>query len=450
MSEPNVPEANEPEIQPEKKTFVSAYEKADAEKIRRGIRPRTAKRLAIMSVILAVFLYGGYWFIGLKGDLQLHSDTSTMIAATRLLDQGSQAVVIDAQGKVTQSSGYVMGKSDRDLAWDPKGERLFFISDRKDDSFHIYRWDPQRDKVDQRSIDKAGRSNLTFDTQDKGNGELVGLVMVRGTVQKFTPKTAKSQQVMPPPKKANGDPEGGSTSAFDLIYKRYGDSFKVARWFNDRHYTAAVMRREDKGESLIIQNNDPDEKGDVRPPQILFVAQKINLAVDPKSGSLIFSITEVLPILKPDGTPVLGPDNKPPKYDFVHALFMLSITNTGPKAEFIGPSPGRDFCFGNPVVSPDGSAMMFQIGKYMGDGNMETQNLVSCPLTAGGIRGMSQVAPGTVTDQSYSPDGRKIAFVRQEGGHQAIFVAANDGSGAKNLTGSAGDFAAPVFSPQYK
>ena len=450
MSESNTPESEVPENSPVEQDSIPKAPAPEAETIRRGIRPRTAKRMAIMAVILLVFVYGGYWFIGLKGDIQLDSNTSSMIAAMNLQEQGSQAVVIDPQGKVTFSSGYVVGKSDRDLAWDPKGNRLFFISDRKDDSFHIYRWDPQRDKIDQKSVDKAGRSGLVFDVQDTGKGELEGLVLVRGTVQQFTPKTAKSMQVMPPPKKVDGGPENGSASTFDLVYKRYGVSFKSARWFGNRRYIAAVMRREDKGESLIIQDSQPNEKGEARPPQLLLVAEKFNLAVDPKTGSLVFTVTDVLPILGNDGKPVTDPAGNVPKFGFSHAMFELEMTGDTFKMQPLGASPSKDLCFVNPIVSPDGTSLMFLVGKYQGEGNVEIQSLASCPLAVGGIRSATPIAPGNVSDQSFSPDGRKIAYVKTEGGHQAIFVAASDGSGAKNLTGAAGDFASPIFSPQFK
>ena len=450
MSESNIPDSPTPETADAVAETPVKPIPAEPENLRKGIRPRTAKRLAIMAFILAILVYGFYWFVGLKGDLQLPSDTSGMISAVKQLNEGSQVVVLDAQGKITESPEYTSGKSDRDTVWDPLGNRLFFISDRKQDSFHIYRWDPQRGTVDQKSIDRAGRSGLTFDVQDKGTGDLVGLVLVRGTVQEFTPKTAKSRQVMPPTKMTTSDPESGSSSAFEVIYKRYGQSFKAARWFGNRRYIAAVMRREDKGESLIIQDTQPDEKGVTRQPQLLFVAQKINLTVDPTTGALVFSIAEILPILNPDGSPVLGPDGKAPKYPFTHGLFMLNINESGPKLEFIGPSPSKDVCFGSPIISPDGTSMMFVIGKYTGEGNMENNALGSCPLKAQGIQAGGALATGNITDPSFSPDGRKIAYVKQDGGHQAIFIASSDGSGSKNISGSAGDFSSPLFSPKFK
>lgn len=448
--EPTNPEESIREEQPKK-----AEKAAEAPvEIRTGLRPRSAKRLAIMAVILIALIYGFNWFVSQKGDIFFPSDTSKMIGALKLDEAGAQAVVVDTEGKVTQSSGYTAGKSDRDLAWDPKGNRLFFISDRKEDSFHIFRWDPQRNgNPDQKSIDRASRGDLVFDVQDKGTEELMGLVIVRGTVQEFTPRTAKSQQVMPPTKRGlgSGDPEGGGqTGNFEQIYKRFGQSFKSARWFFNRRYIAAVMSREDKGESLIVQDTIPDDKGNIRPPQLLFIAEKIAITVDPKSGGLVFAVTEVLPQLGNDGKPVVGEDGKPQVYPFSHALFRMVEKDNALAIEFIGPSPSKEFCLASPVVSPDGNSVMFLAGKYLGDGNMEVQSLVSCPLTQGGIKGGTPIVSGNITDPSFSPDGKKIAYIKQEGGHQAIFVANSDGGDAKNLTGSSGDFATPVFSPQYK
>lgn len=418
--------------------------------IRKGLPPRTAKRLAIMGVILVALIYGFYWFVGQKGDIILGSDTSGMISAIKLQDQGSQAVVIDQSGKVTESPNYVVGKSDRDLAWDPAGNRLFFISDRKDESFHIFRWDPQRSEVAQKSIDRAGRSSLVFDSEDNGSGELVGLVLVRGTVQEFTPKTAKSRQVMPPTTRGQEDSGSGSSSTFELIYKRHGRSFKAARWFGNRRYVAAVMNREDRGQSLIVQDSLPDEEGKTKPPKLIFLGEKINIAVDPITGNLVFTIAEILPVLDQDGKPVKGPDDKPIIYEFSHGIFMLNVTDGKFELQPIGTSPQKDICFGNPVPSPDGKNLMFLVGKYSGEGNMEITSLESCDLAPSGVNNHQTIAPGSVADPSYSKDGNKILYVKEDAGKQAIFMANKDGSDAKNLTGSSGDYASPLFSPQFK
>ncbi|MBS1703919.1 MAG: PD40 domain-containing protein [Armatimonadetes bacterium] len=420
------------------------------EKVRTGIRPRTAKRLAIMAVLLVGISYALYWFVGQKGDIIFPIDSSKMIAALKL-DEGSQAVVIDPSGKVTASSGYTAENTDRDLAWQPDGNRLFFISDRMNSGYQIFRWNPASNgDPDQRSVDRASRSDLSFDAQETGKGDLMGLVIVRGTVHRFEPKTSKSTPVMPPSKQTSSDPEGGQTGTFEVLYKRYGQSFKTARWFGHRRYIAAVMKREDRGESLIVQDSEPDDQGRMRPPRLVFIAEKINIAVDPVSGGLVFTLTDVLPILDDQGNPVEGPDGKPIKYGFNHAILRTVDQGGNLGMQMIGASPSKELCFASPVVSPDGNSMMFLAGKYKGEGNMEVTSLNSCPFVENGIQGASLLVPGIVTDPTFSPNGRQIAFVKEDGGKQAIFLATSNGSDVKNLTGSSGNFATPLFSPQYK
>lgn len=450
MSDQNPEIEPTPELETTTEPAKKSYEsKVMGDAVRTGLPPRTIRRLTIMGVILAVLCYGFYWFLGTKGDFQLASDTSKMIAALQQKESGSEAVVIEGEGKVKPASGYAEGNSDRDLAWDPQGNRLFFISDRRENGFHIFRWDPQRDNLDQKSIDRASRSELFFDAEDKGVGDLVGLVIVRGTVQEFTPKTAKSQQVMPPTKRSAGGEEG-SVGNFEMMYKRFGQSFKAARWFHQRRYIAAVMRREDKGEALIVQDMEGDGKGNVRPPQLLFNAQKIDLAVNPKTGDLVFSIVDALPFYDEEGKVLKGSDGKEIVVPFAHGIFHTMEKDGKLSFEPIGIVKEKEICFSSPVVAPDGNTVMFLVAKYLGEGNMDIQSLDVCPLVSNGMQGHTPLVNGNITDPTFSPDSRKIAYIKQDGGHQAVFIANNDGSDAKNLTGSTGDYATPVFSPQYK
>jgi hypothetical protein len=265
--------------------------------------------------------------------------------------------------------------------------------------------------------------------QDKGIGELSGLVTVRGTVQEFFPKTAKSTTVMPPSGKAQmavtdeaSGAVGGAGSNMELMYSRYGVSFRVAKWFGNRQFIAAVMRREDGGESLIVQDLTPDDKGNQRAPQLLFIAEKINLQVDPSGGALVFSLVNTYPM----------PDEKGnlQKLPFRNGLFILDPTKAD--AERMGPlffAPTEELAVASFAVSPDG---------------------LTCPLKIGGGQSMTPILAGAVADPCFSPKGDKIAFVKREGTKRSIFVAKVDGSDQRNLTGDKGDFANPVFSPQYK
>ncbi|HLO98776.1 MAG TPA: hypothetical protein VK171_09300 [Fimbriimonas sp.] len=407
------------------------------------MKARKLRRIAILFTLLAVIGYAFIWFMDKGTTFVVPRDTAGYIAAIRNTATGAQVVAITPDGTINESEDFVEGKTDRDIAWDPKGNRVFFISDRKDDSFHIYRWDPVKNhKPDQKSIDRASRNDLTFDVQEDRNDKFSALVVVRGTVQEFLPDNAESHQILPPNYKAlQTDPEGGTGSTFELIYKRYGKSFRLARWFQNRRYTAAVMRREENGESLIVQDSELNEDGKPRPPQLIFSADRIDIQVDPKTGALVFTVLNVYP--------AMGPDGKEQKLGFRHGIFMLDPSK-GMEAMLmpIAMNPNDEAAFTNATPSPDGSTMLFTVGKYLGEGAVEVQALVSCPLTPNGAQSSTPLVQGRVSYPSFSPDSQKIVYVMSQGGEQAIFVAGKDGSNPKNLTAGKGDFAQPRFSPQ--
>ena len=409
------------------------------------MRSRSARRLVVFVVSLGVVGWLFVWLVGKKGDIQLGSDTSGMIAAMLLTEDGSHAVTIDSKGAVTKSAGYPAGRTDRDLAWSPDGNRLFFISNRKEDSFHIFRWDPQRNtEPEQRSIDKAGRSNLIFDEKPATDTELAGLLTVRGTVQEFFPVNGKSSQILPPSKqRVEAEEGGGAGNTFELLYNRFGKSFRVARWLKSKRFIAAVMRREERGETLIIQDFEPDKDGKIKPPMQIFTAERIEIDVDQTSQVLVANILEV--------TPPEGPDGKPIKTGFIHGIFMIDPSKSSDEA--VAPillSPDIKQCTTEIKCSPDGSTLMFIPASYSGDGNGTSLGLGSCPLKPQGASSGSAIASGSITSPSFSPDGTKITYIKREGLNRAVFIADSNGSNARNLTGTSGNYSRPLFSPQYK
>jgi dipeptidyl aminopeptidase/acylaminoacyl peptidase len=407
------------------------------------MRSRSTRRLVVFVVSLGVVGWLFVWLVGKKGDIQLGSDTSGMIAVRLLTKDGSQVVTIDSSGNVTKSAGYTAGRTDRDLAWSPDGNRLFFISDRKEDSFHIFRWDPQRNAApEQRSIDKAGRSNLIFNETPGTDAELAGLVTVRGTVQEFFPVNGKSSQILPPSvKRVEAEDGGGAGSTLELLYKRFGQSFRTARYLNGGRFIAAVMQQEERGESLIVQDFEPDKDGKMKPPLMYFAAERIEIEVDKRTGTLLANIIEVFP--------QEGKDGKKMGFPFVHGIFMIDPLKSG--AEGLVPViqiPERSYCISDFAISPERSLVLTVKAKYVGDGNSIPEDLRAYdpnksepPLI---------LLEGKISSPVFSPDGKKIAFIKREGPNHAVFIADSNGSNARNLTGTSGNYSRPLFSPQYK
>lgn len=406
------------------------------------MKARKLRRIAILFAVFAVVVYAFTWFMDKGKTFITPRDTHGVIAAVKNTEGGSQIVSILPDGTIHESKGYVEGKADRDIAWEPKGNRVYFISDRKSDSFDIFEWDPiANDDPKQKSVDRTSRNDLSFDLQDERADKFSALVVVRGTVQEFFPFNTESHQILPPNFKGIQTDEGGVTSTFEAIYKRYGKSFRLARWFQNRRFTAAVMRREENGESLIVQDSELTEDGKPQPPQFIFSADRIDINVDKVSGALIFSVLNVYP--------VEGLDGKPQSPGFRHGMFRLDPSKKGQEVMMpIGVTNTDDVAFTNVIPSPDGASVLFTMGKYLGDGAVDVQGLGSAPLTLNGVQGMSQLVPGKVSYPSYSPDGQTIVFVLSQGGNQSIYTVNKDGSNPKNLTSGKGDFSQPRFSPQ--
>jgi TolB protein len=105
----------------------------------------------------------------------------------------------------------------------------------------------------------------------------------------------------------------------------------------------------------------------------------------------------------------------------------LAWSPDGRKLAFLNDGDCRQFCFNLYVVGSDGSGL---------------RNLTS-KLAAGGRFGY----PGPASDPAWSPDGRKLAFVRLNARH-GIHVVKADGSGLRNLTPKpVGVYADPSWSP---
>jgi Tol biopolymer transport system component len=56
-------------------------------------------------------------------------------------------------------------------------------------------------------------------------------------------------------------------------------------------------------------------------------------------------------------------------------------------------------------------------------------------------------SPAEGSDPSWSPDGRRIAFVSKRDGNEQIYVMNADGSGQRRLTRNPGDDILPAWSP---
>jgi len=167
----------------------------------------------------------------------VESETAGWISAVQYLPHGQQAVLISPDGKYHKDPGYVENTVDRDLTWSPKGNFLYFVSDRAEHNFNLFRWAPSEDKPsEQRTIGTRARGDLKFPAQlsEEPDRTAKGLLTTGGLVQEFDPTNQSTAQVLPPTQKeitqSKGGDENGTEGQFEGIYGSLGTSFREAQW----------------------------------------------------------------------------------------------------------------------------------------------------------------------------------------------------------------------------
>jgi hypothetical protein len=408
---------------------------------------RSIRRLTLAGGILVVLGPALYWLINQGTDIELASDTSGFIAAVRDEGDSRVAVVVDKSGKVSAVPDTKPGTMDQEPVWDPAGNRLYFLSDREEKSINIFRWDPTRPAdLDRRSIDKASRSGLSFGTDSK-NGNPMGLLIVRGAVHEFTPKTVASNQLLPPlvQETSGGGEEGGleegSEESLKASYSRIGTNIRLALWFGNRRFIACVVRREEEGEALVVQDMEPNEKGKMNRPIELFHAARFYLAERKNKGGFVFSAVNITGPLAEGQTAL----------PFKHGIFIMDPLL--PQDQALQPVlavESGDSAFGQVVCSEQGDSLLFQQGKHTSDGNMEIVALYTSSAEPGASGSVRQIEKGPISDPAFSPDGKTIAYVRGLGTNKRIILSNYDGANRRDLTSQPGAFSSPKFSPKFK
>jgi len=379
-------------------------------------------------------------------------NTAGWVAAVETTANGSQAVVFlnDDVGTMISQPNVPDKTDDRDIAWRPDGNYLFFASNRIDDKFTMFRWFPTAtSEPEMRSILGLPQLAPYFPPSDASLHEnATALLTVGGRVMMYDPKTPALRQVLPPPDPKltqSSDPEVGQESPFETMYERFGSSFRVAKWTPDKKAVFAVMERED-GELLVYQKLDfkTPEEGQPRP-----VAQgdKIDFDIDPNSGAVYFAVENFqwpLGDVPPDFVKANGKTMVP----FRHALGIVDFS-LNPPIQWIRQSKDDKVCFGSVAVAPQGDKLLVVQGAYAGNGNMMPASLMMADL-AGPARGaMGPVLKGEVYEPCWSPDGKKIAYAQRDSKtSRPIYVFSEGGVAPQRVSPATGIFGHPEFSPQ--
>ena len=406
-------------------------------KIVQRLLVRTAGFLLVLAAIFGVFR----WVQSQNGDFDRGGNSVGMIAAIRIERDGQQAVLIHPDGKIVGTESWKPGVTDREPVWSPDGRFLFFASDRKDNTFNVFRWNPDSKDAQTRTEPGGSRGNPTF---APGGTEGRPLIVAGGFVRELDPQTGKTPQILPPinAEIAQSGEEGGGQEGSLGVYGELGKSFRIARYLPDRRSIAAILRR-DEGEVLIVQSLDPVD-GKVPRPKPVAAGERIDFDLDPNSSTVAFSVENFRWVNKDAAPPQFRKGNRI-TVPFRNMVGLYDAVKG--EQVIVAASPGDEVAFGSPRVSPDGTRLLL-VGGKIEEGSLRPKALFTLPMRQGGIQAASTLVEGEIYEPSWSADATKIAYAKRTGGKRDLFTSKADGSEATNLTQGRGDFTTPLFSPQ--
>lgn len=415
---------------------------------RAKINRKLAQRAIALVVILAVVFSGVYWIITNMGGMDFGTYNSVgQIAAIETVGDGSQAVIIKPDGTIVPSPDYKPGNVDHDIVWKPDGNRVFFDSDRYNEEPHVFRWNPGKDSVDRRTLDRREKGQISFVVPGAVSPSRTGLLISGGMALELDPNTGNTKQVLPPSLKdaagatAAKDEGGGGRSQIEALYGAYGDSFVKALWTTSKRGVLASLSR-DNGQAAIYQDlSHPN--GRVIP---LVQGDHVDFDVNPKTGGYVLCVTGFqVPDWDEKMKAALTKNGRivPP---FKHLVALFDPASPQTSAPLVDSNTDQN-AFAQPRFSPDGQNLLILVGTYA-KGQFEPNGIVVSPVAAG-LKGGGLLAKGDFQQASWEPNGSKILAVEltPDGKHSVVEIDVATHV-TQNLTGGKGDFTEAVYSPQ--
>jgi dipeptidyl aminopeptidase/acylaminoacyl peptidase len=417
-----------------------------------GVSQKLALRLALglLSIAALVSLFRLYQNWAQDPGRFGTASTVGVIAALQIDDLGQRVVLFGPDGTKRGLPNEVKGATDKDLAWRPDGNQLFFTSDREDRVFAVYRYNFATKKLERRSFGTRNMGNIAWGPQGHPAANADALVTAGGFVLTYDPTDGATRQVLPPVTGDRAaDTEGGVGGQFKALYDRFGESFRVARWGLNREVIIAVMRREEGGETLVLQSlrtvEDPRTKQvSLPPPTAVAAGDQLDFDVAP-DGSIVVAI---LGFRFPDQS------NIPPQFvrngrvtpPYRHALIHLNPSKPDERIRILVATPDDKQAFAQPRLSPDGKTVVAVKGVYrLGEGFVPDA-LVTLDATSEGKGAL--LVQGEVREPAWDPSGERLAFVMTSGGKRRALYTVPASGGEPTLLSSDGMYANPAFSPQ--
>ncbi|MCH7945491.1 MAG: PD40 domain-containing protein, partial [Armatimonadetes bacterium] len=239
------------------------------------------------AIVAVALLFGGYkLFERWTMDPDIGKfESADMIAAVEYTDDGARIVLFDTDGNKTEAPDWKTGVQDQDPVWRPDGARIMFVSDRENQSYNIFRWNPAKGKVEQRTTGSISKSSPYYGPPGWHGLMNSGLITAGGVVLGFDQFEQRTWRVLPPTSFENADEQ--AVEQMDAAYARIGTSFKSAKWGPDRKVVFAVMRRE-MDEVFLVSYMEQIGDGPIGPVPMI-AGRDIQFDVGP-DGTAVVSI----------------------------------------------------------------------------------------------------------------------------------------------------------------
>lgn len=410
------------------------------------IKTQNSKRFVIWALLIAGMLVSYQFFKKFVEDPDLGDFQSAgHIVAIELNNSGGRVAMFDESGKrIDPPEPKKDAWDDREVSWSADGQRIFTSSNRELDSYNVYRWNPAKNIVQRRSIGSRSQGAPWFWPGEDPNGPKIGLIQSGGQIQELNITSGDSSLVMPPTGDRVEGTEEGSKGIMDA-YDRFGRAFVKARYAGSKDKIYALMRNEE-GYTLIYQAIGLDANQQPIRPAEMYRGTTVDVETDNNgvaailiSGFLFAPDAQIPEEFIVDGKAV------PP---FGAGIFRSEIgANDSPTIVAVVVIPvDAEEALGDMAVSPDGTKIAVVIGRKVKEGGFEPLFMLSMPFEENGGQAATPIAQGAISSPSWSPDGSKITYLKQEGANVDVYRANADGTGETKVT-NGGKWAMPQFSP---
>ncbi|MFM9874722.1 MAG: hypothetical protein ACKVQS_14800, partial [Fimbriimonadaceae bacterium] len=367
------------------------------------------------------------------------------ILAIERIGSSGKAVLFDDTGKrIDAPKPQKTEYDDREVSWSVDGQRIFISSNRDSNAYSVYRWNPDKNKMERRSAGSMSQGAPWFGPYDDPDAKKYGLIQSGGQILALEIRTGATGTVLPPSAERVTTEGEGSTANME-VYNNFGESFIKARFAGGRNRILGVMRN-DEGNTVIFQPVGLDQNGQALRPREIYRAKRADIEVDRQGVAVVMLAgfqfppnAEIPPEFVKNGKVT------PP---FEDAIFKVSIgEDLTPKVEPVAfiPSTAAE-TFINCAVSPDGSMIAVVVGTKLESGGYEARGMVVMPFEAQGNNKMRPIIQGAVSSPSWSPDGSKLTYLKTVGSDTDVYRSNADGSSEIKLT-NGGNWATPQFSP---